>query len=319
MNAPLFVGIDTSNYTTSVAVCDGEGKVLLNSRRLLSVGTAERGLRQSEAVFAHIKNLPELLRGLKAFLQGREVTAVGVSCRPRDAADSYMPCFLSGVAVAEAFSAGADIPLYRFSHQQGHIRAALETSGALCHIGNSDFLSFHVSGGTTELLCVHQTEGGMEVTLLGGTADLNAGQAIDRTGVLMGMQFPCGPAMEQAALRYDGKVTKPKLSVNGLECHLSGLENLAANLWRKTGSPEAVSAFVFTYIAETLAALTRNAREACGPLPVIYAGGVMSNSLIKSRLAGEGNVFFTVPEFSADNAAGIALLCRNRWRQDVHE
>ena len=61
MSEPLFVGFDTSNYTTSAAVCDADGEVLLNARTLLPVREGERGLRQSDAVFFHVRNLPDLL------------------------------------------------------------------------------------------------------------------------------------------------------------------------------------------------------------------------------------------------------------------
>ena len=313
---PLFIGIDTSNYTTSCAVCDSEGTILLNHKRLLFVDTARRGLRQSDAVFAHTKNLPDLLPSLRPFTEGRRVAAVGVSAKPRDAEDSYMPCFLTGIVAAEALSAGLSVPLFRFSHQQGHIRVAFETSGALSVIGDGSFLSFHVSGGTTEILLVNQTEDGMQVQLVGGTADLNAGQAIDRTGVAMGLQFPCGPAMEREALLYDGP--KAKLSVNGTACNLSGLENQALKLYKDGASVGAVSAFVFHYLAALLLRLTQNARAVCGNLPVVYAGGVMSNSVIRDTLSAQENVYFTQPEYSADNAAGIALLCRYRFMHDTH-
>lgn len=313
----LFCGIDTSNYTTSAALCDEDGNIVANIKIPLPVKAGERGLRQSDAVFAHIKNLPEITQKLKDAMGNRTLTAVAVSSKPRDAEDSYMPCFLSGVSAAGMLAAGADVPLYHTSHQQGHIMAAYATSGAetdkiIKRYGS--FIAFHVSGGTTE--CVLVTKGSNEefaIELLGGTADLNAGQAIDRVGVTLGIKFPCGPAMEVLAKNYQGQIKGLKTSVNDYLCNLSGLENNALRMISSGISQEEICAYVFEFIAKTLKKLALNAREKHGDLPIIWAGGVMSNSIIKARLAELGNVYFTEPQYSADNAAGVALICRKKY------
>ena len=307
----LFCGIDTSNYTTSAALCDADGNVKANLRRLLRVKEGERGLRQSDAVFEHVRNLPEIMKGIGEAIDD-EVVAVGVSRTPRTADGSYMPCFLCGIAAAEAFAAGRGIPVFGFSHQQGHVMAAYSMSGAAGRIGTDKFIAFHVSGGTTELLLVNPADD-FSVELIGGTEDLNAGQAIDRTGVAMGMKFPCGPEMERRALVFVGKIPVRKASVKGLGCNLSGLENIAAGMLRAGTETAAVCAFVFDYVGETLEKLTLNARKKYGDMPVVYAGGVMSNSIIRRRLSAAGDVYFTEPCYSADNAVGTALLCRKRY------
>ncbi len=313
-DSELFLGIDTSNYTTSLALCNREGKIILNLKKLLSVKEGERGLRQSDALFAHTKNLPELMERLGAFLKENDskIIAVGYSATPRSVEGSYMPCFLSGVAAAESISAVLCCERYAFSHQDGHIVAALYSSGKL-ELMNSKkpFAAFHVSGGTTELLIVKPQSKGFKVELVGGTTDMNAGQAIDRTGVLMGLRFPCGKEMESlcACVPYQ----KGKISVKGLECNLSGLENLAAKLYRETEDKAIVSAFCFDFIADTLCRLTENLREEYKDIPVVFAGGVMSNKRIAKRLSALGNTYFSEPEFSADNAAGISLLARESY------
>ena len=304
----LFCGIDTSNYTTSAALCDRDGKIIANIKRPLPVSEGERGLRQSDAVFAHIKNLPEVMSELAQKIN-QEVCAVGVSAKPRDLADSYMPCFLSGVAAAEAFAAGSKAPLYKFSHQQGHIMAAYATSGAK---GN-DFLAFHISGGTTELLKVTLKETEFNVSLLGGTADLNAGQAVDRIGVKLGFRFPCGCEMEKSASRFTGIIPPAKISVKDLECNLSGLENNAERLISKGASTDEICAYTFAFLAKTFSRLAINARERLGELPIVWAGGVMSNKIIQNELAKLGGCYFTEPQYSADNAVGTALLARKKY------
>ncbi len=315
----LYLGIDTSNYTTSVALCDQEGSIVLNLKELLPVKLGEKGLRQSDALFAHTKNLPKLMERLNWFLNEkypeREIKAVGCSARPRDAEGSYMPCFLAGVSAASAVSATLGCPIYDFSHQNGHIMAALYSADKLELLQNGKpFAAFHVSGGTTELLLVNGIDGEPTLELIGGTADMNAGQAIDRTGVLMGMNFPCGKEMEQECLASgDIPHQKTRISVNGLSCNLSGLENLCAKLFENSRDKALTSAYCFDFIADTLTRLTLNMRQKYGDIPVIFAGGVMSNKRIALHLSKLGDVSFSEPEFSADNAAGIALMTRHRY------
>ena len=184
-NKPIcFVGFDTSNYTTSAAVCTAEGEVVANIKSPLPVEAGACGLRQSDAVFAHLKNLPDVCEQLRAVTENYTVAAVGYSAYPRDAKDSYMPCFLAGKTAATAFAAAAGVPLYAFSHQCGHIMAAAYASGQLERLMQDKFLAFHVSGGTTEAVLVTPENGSIaSVALVGETADLNAGQAIDRIGV----------------------------------------------------------------------------------------------------------------------------------------
>lgn len=313
MKRECFVGIDTSNYTTSAAICDKNGEVIANLKRPLPVPEGGRGLRQSDAVFAHVKNLPELMGALGEVLAEYEPVAVGYSATPRDAEGSYMPCFLTGEVAAKSLAAGLGIPTYAFSHQNGHIRAAAYSSGAEKELLCGEFCAFHVSGGTTEILHVKPTAVGFDVELVGGTKDINAGQAIDRAGVAMGLKFPCGPALETLALENKERFPTPKISVEGLECNLSGLENLASRLWRETQSAEITAAYVLDFVGKTLRALSKNLREIYSDLPILYAGGVMSNSIIKNMLSPLGNVCFAQPAFSADNAAGVALLCRDAY------
>lgn len=311
MTAECFLGIDTSNYTTSVALCSREGEVLANLKRLLPVKAGECGLRQSDAVFAHVKNLPELMQELRPHLVGRKILAVGYSARPRQAEGSYMPCFLAGRAAAESFAAAEGLPLYSFSHQDGHVMAALYSAGqSELLLRKTPFAAFHVSGGTTEVLLVTPAEDGFSVELVGETADLNAGQAIDRVGVMMGLSFPCGREMEALAAKATQKPPTPRISVKDGNCNLSGLQNLAEKLWRESGDRALVSAFVFSFLGKTLQSMTASLDERYPAIPVIYAGGVMSNRYLQTLLGKRADTYFAEPAFSADNAAGIALLCR---------
>ncbi len=305
----FYIGIDTSNYTTSCALFEAsEARLYSNVKCLLGVKEGERGLRQSDAVFAHVKNLPSVTEQALENIIPNELAAVGVSVTPRDAEGSYMPCFLAGEAAASTLANATKKPIHRFSHQAGHVMAAIYSSGSP-DLLDTPHIAFHVSGGTTELLLVKPRGVGFDIEKLGGTLDLNAGQAIDRVGVMMGLKFPCGPLLEELALENTEPLPKPKLSVNSCECNLSGVENKAQKLLLEGKSREYTAAFVLDFIARTLIELTKNALEEV-TMPVLYAGGVMSNSIIKDMIKKQGfDARFALPEFSSDNAAGTALLC----------
>lgn len=307
------IGLDTSNYTTSAAVCTTDGRIVANLKIPLPVKEGECGLRQSDAVFAHIKNLPSLAAQLQRELKDHRILAVACSVRPRDAEGSYMPCFLAGKAAAAAMAAPLDVPVYEFSHQSGHIMAAVYSSGASERLLQAPFAAFHVSGGTTELLDVVPNENGFAIELCGQTEDLNAGQAIDRVGVMMGLPFPCGKEMERLGATNVRPLPRPHVCVRNGRCNLSGLQNIAERMWKETRDRAYVSAFVLSFIGETLRKMTEYA-DACHPKrPIVYAGGVMSNHFLQDLLSQRPDTYFAEPAFSADNAAGIALLGRQRF------
>ncbi len=307
-----FVGIDTSNYTTSLALISEEGEELANLKYPLAVKEGERGLRQSDALFLHTVALPTAIDRARELIGGRRILAVGVSDRPRNAEGSYMPCFLAGVSAASALSLGAGVPMYRFSHQCGHLMAALYSSGAESLLKDR-FFGAHVSGGTTELLSVKAEGDGFSTEIIGGTKDLNAGQLIDRVGVAMGLKFPCGPALESLARSYEGRIPKRSPHTDGAFINLSGAENLSLRLYEQTKDREQTAAFLFSHIGEALCAATRACMKKYGDAPIVYAGGVMSNSILKERLSKQFCAYFADPAHSADNAVGTAVLARKKY------
>lgn len=308
------VAFDTSNYTTSIAVCDLEGRVLANLKAPLPVKDGERGLRQSDAVFAHTKNLPTLCDNLAEAIEELEPVAVGVSSTPRCADGSYMPCFLCGVAAAHSFAAQNKLKVYETSHQNGHIMAAAYSSGAFDKLMSSRFLAFHVSGGTTEALLITPQDNGVgfDVELVGETADINAGQAIDRVGVMLGIPFPCGKELELLASQYKGSIAKRQVCVRDGICSLSGVENIAQKMCGEGADKAEIAAFVFDFICRTLVKMTQQILTKYGDMPVLYAGGVMSNMLMREELSKHSEAYFSMPEFSSDNAAGVALITQRK-------
>lgn len=322
----VILGIDTSNYTTSAAysvpdIGHVSGGILHAAQKeLLKVKEGERGLRQSDALFLHTCNLPHIFERLFANATPRpDILAIGYSSQPRRMEGSYMPCFLAGEAVARAMAAALDVPVFAFSHQEGHIAAAayaaMQESGKAL-FANAPFLAFHVSGGTTDLLHVTPKDGRYQIEMLGCALDLHAGQAIDRTGVMLGLSFPCGPKLEELASACISDIPVPKISVKGCDCNLSGLENLTKKLYESGAPKEEVAKFAFLFLEKTLCAMTEHALNAYPRLPVLFAGGVMSNHLMRSALSSVcqkhgSEAAFAPPAFSADNAIGTSLLaCR---------
>lgn len=312
----IYLGIDTSNYTTSLALCS-DGKIIKSVRRLLPVKEGERGLRQSDAVFLHTKALPELARELfcDASYDASMLTAVGVSSSPRDVQGSYMPCFLAGVSFAHAVSCSHKIPLYSFSHQACHIKAGIYSCGNP-GIEKDRFISFHVSGGTTEALLVTPYENSYKCEIVGGTNDTSAGQIIDRAGVFSGLAFPCGKQLDKLTSLSDKNLGK-SVSMDGTFFSLSGLQNKYESFIKSGESVNNAARFIFQSIACCIERCTLNIREQYGHLPVLYAGGVMSNSMIRNKLSALDDVFFASPELSCDNACGTALLCESKYIHDT--
>ncbi len=296
-----FLGIDSSNYTTSVAISDNT--VTANLRRVLDVKQGERGLRQSDALFQHTVNFPLLF----AELGKRNIDAVGVSCAPRSVEGSYMPCFLAGVSVASAVAESAGVPLYRFSHQQGHMAAALYSAGRE-DLHGGKYYFFHLSGGTTELLLAD----GDRAEIVGRTLDISVGQLIDRTGVMLGMKFPCGVSVEKAC---GGEIPDgiPKIRLKGGDCNLSGIENKVAELIRSGMDEKYVCGYVIGCVRNVICLMLEYALEK-NTLPVVCAGGVASNASLRKTVSEKFGAFFAKPEYSSDNAAGIARLTEMRFR-----
>ena len=303
------LGLDTSNYTTSAAVYDGEeGR---NQGRLLEVRPGELGLRQSDALFQHVKHLPEVVEALLGEEGLGNVQAVGASTRPRAVEGSYMPCFLAGASQGQVLSQVLGVPFYAFSHQQGHLAAAAWSAGRL-DLLDRPFLAWHLSGGTTELLRVEPEEDGVAVRaeILGGTSDISAGQLIDRTGVLLGLPFPAGKGVEKLS-RQAQKREYYKVKVNGLTFSLSGMENKVRQMLQRGEEPAEIAWFAQETVCRVVQACTKAAMEVYPGLPVLCSGGVASNGRLKELLRQNCGALFAQPQFSTDNAMGTAVLT---WR-----
>ena len=297
------IGIDTSNYTTSIAFFDGIDGV--NCSRLLPVKQGELGLRQSDAVFAHIKSLPELSGRLFSNVDTGAVTAIGVSTRPRAVEGSYMPCFMVGYSHAKLLSDMLCVPLGEVSHQQGHVAASLWSAGKL-DLMDKPHLAWHLSGGTTELLLVEPEGNNVRCSKIGGTTDISAGQLIDRTGQLLGLPFPSGKHLD--ALSKDASMKEVfKVKCPGVEFSLSGVQNKVQQFHERQASAAETAAFALRCVGNAVYQASKNALKTYPGLPIVFSGGVASNSMLREMIAPLDPVF-SKPEFSTDNAMGVAVL-----------
>lgn len=310
----LFLGIDTSNYTTSVALYDSDNERDISCKRLLPVKDGELGIRQSDAVFHHTQQLPTLYNELVKNISDlkNKITAIGVSEKPRPVEGSYMPCFTVGKGFAEVLGTTLGVPVYGLTHQQGHIVSALYSADKLCLLGER-FIVFHVSGGTTEALLVDEK---MNISLVAKTLDLNAGQAVDRVGFMLGCKFPCGKELENIANGFNGKV-RVKPTLKGSDCCLSGLQNICKKMYDDNKSREEIAFYCLKYIEETIYKMVNFLKEKYGDIPFVFAGGVMSNKIIRDSLTKRISCTFAEPEYSTDNAVGIAYLAKVEWENDT--
>ena len=299
----LYIGIDTSCYTTSLAVYDG--KKLLNLRKILSVKNGECGLRQSDAVFQHIKNLPELFgQAEKEISIGKydEIT-LSVSAKPRNLPDSYMPVFTVGQSFGKSLASVLGAKYKEFSHQEGHLMAALYSCGRTDLLGK-EFLCYHLSGGTTELLKVGHD---LSCEIIGGTLDIPAGQFVDRIGVLMGLDFPAGKYIDEKALEFEGDA-KVSTAVKDTYINFSGEETRFRREIEAGEDMELVAYKTMKCISQSIKKSIVSARDSLNILDVIMVGGVSSSNFLRKNLSDMENIYFAEPQLSSDNAVGVCLL-----------
>ena len=297
------IGFDTSNYTTSVAFFDGNGG--MNCSQLLPVKAGELGLRQSDAVFAHIKSLPELFGRLFSHIDAKDITAVGVSTRPRAVEGSYMPCFMVGYTHAKLLADSMHLPLYTFSHQQGHVAASLWSAGRMDLI-HEPHLAWHLSGGTTELLVVTPKDGNIHCERIGGTTDISAGQLIDRTGQLLKLPFPAGKHLDTLSADARNKDLF-RVKCQDMSFSLSGVQNKVSNYYAAGNDPKETAAYCLRCVAHAVLKATENAQKVYPSYPVVFSGGVASNSLLR-QITAPLQPIYAQPQYSTDNAMGIAIL-----------
>ena len=311
----LYLGLDTSAYTTSLALVDRDEKLILDNRLPLPVKKGSLGMRQSEAVFSHIKNLPCLWQNEPEILKAGSLTAIASSARPRPVAGSYMPVFKVSEAFGLFLAQTMGLNYLSSSHQEGHIFAGLWSAG----LQAGCYLVIHLSGGTTEIVSTaEKSPGCLNLNLLGESADLNAGQFIDRLGLAMGLDFPAGPQLEKLAESGGQDAIRLPVAVRGKQISFSGPASQAERLIDQGCRREDLARAIEVCIADSLtAAVNHLSRQTDCDYIVLAVGGVMANRFIRKRLqknlAGR-DLFFASPEYASDNAVGLAVQAARRFK-----
>lgn len=305
---PLYLGVDCSAYTTSLALVDREERLVWERRELLTVPEGTLGLRQSEAVFTHIRNLPRMWEEGCARLKEAPLVAVAAAVRPRPQPDSYMPVFKVSQAAGQLIARTLALSFFPFSHQEGHISAGLWSAG----LPPGRYLVVHLSGGTTEILAVREeADGRLEISLLGGGADLHAGQFVDRVGVSLGFGFPAGPALEEYARRGRTGAIRLPVAVKGTRISFSGPASAAQRLLQRGCNRHDLARAVEQCIADSLAAAFAAVGDIDSFGGILIVGGVAANEHIRDSLLHNSigpPLYFASPEFAGDNAVGLAVL-----------
>lgn len=310
----LVLGVDTSNYTTSLAIIDKKGMILIDSRVSLFVKHGERGLRQSQALFQHMENLPDMVLDLFNRFNRERIGAVAASGKPRPVEGSYMPVFKAGVNYGKIMAASLGVPFFEFSHQEGHLEAIRHDS---CISDTSEFVAYHLSGGTTEILHIDKDT----YRIIGGSRDLAFGQVLDRVGVSLGFQFPAGSELDKIAVKIRERMYSlnnkalrlKKIPIDGFEINLSGLETQCQREILKGAEPDILIYELFSIIADCLCRLTEKIISQTGCSNVLYTGGVSASNFVRDQIehyfSGQPvRVIFGNPSLSSDNAVGIAYL-----------
>lgn len=313
------LGLDTSCYTTSMALVDMNGNTVLNRQIPLDVEAGERGLQQSKALFQHLHRLPAITEELgKAIDPKNDLAAVCATSRPRPVADSYMPVFMVSHMAGQAFANLLGVPYYEVSHQESHIQAGLASAGGP---QDSKFMVVHISGGTTEMLKVVDFGPSYGVRILGSTLDIHAGQFVDRVGVAMGLSFPAGSQLEELARKGIEKEVSIPSSVRGFSVSFSGAETCAHRLLKQGTRKEDVALAVYNNLNKTLTRWMVKGVRTYLLRNILIVGGVASSKLLREKLTEtmkkRSNVvrlFFADPLLSKDNAVGTALLGLKLYR-----
>lgn len=300
-----YLGIDTSNYTTSMAVVDENNQIKSDLRRILEVKQGERGLRQSEAFFQHCNSFPQMFSRLSTEVDVKDLAAVAVSTQPRYIDKSYMPVFRAGYNYAQVLSMTLDIPLIKCSHQEGHIYSGMVPLGL-----TPPFLAVHLSGGTTDLLDIRESDAyRLNINTIASSSDLHCGQFVDRLGVHMGLSFPAGKELDYLSLSATKELVIPSFVKDG-KPSFSGPLTAAIKLVDAGENKEDVALALFKCIAKTVEKMLKYGVDLTGLNNIMLVGGVASNTFIRETLNKKfkGKIFFAPAGLSADNAVGIAFM-----------
>jgi N6-L-threonylcarbamoyladenine synthase len=317
-NTPLILAIESSCDDTAAAVLRN-GALLSNCVASQSIHQEYGGVVPEVASRAHQANVvPVVEMALRqAGVALEELDAVAFTRGP-----GLMGALLVGVSFAKALALSLDIPLIEVHHIQAHVLAHFIEAPRPAF----PFLCLTVSGGHTQLVLV---EAPLQMTLLGSTIDDAAGEAFDKTGKLLGLNYPAGPEIDKLAQAGQPVFSFTEPNIAGLDFSFSGLKtNILRFLQKeKRQNPNFVAehladicASVQARIVSILLNKVEKAAVQTGVQQVAIAGGVSANRGLRKGLQRLGTekgwqVFIPKLAYCTDNAAMIAMTAHYKYLQ----
>ncbi len=310
----IVIGIDTSCYTTSIAAISLNKEIILSEKIMLKVDKDSKGLRQSEGVFQHISNIGKLSENITGRLKDYNIVGVCASEKPRPIEDSYMPVFTVGLNTGKLLSATHNCPFFETTHQENHIKSSLLGKNLL---NENRFIAVHMSGGTTEIILANKNKSkDYELEIIGGTKDVSFGQLIDRLGVKLSYDFPCGKYIDKNAMESDKKIDHGlKTSVKEGYMNLSGIENQLNKII--ADGEDVDKAYLSKLLMDSIVrCMLKSLSYLCKKYEtyeVVFAGGVSASKYISKNLTQKLKkynikTYFTESHLATDNAVGCALI-----------
>ena len=301
---PLILGLESSCDETAAALVTGEREVV--AQRIARQEAAHRpygGVVPEIAARAHVEMLGPLVEGVlaDAGIALEQVDTIAATAGP-----GLIGGVMVGLVTGKALALSAGKPLVAVNHLEGHALSPRLTDPDL----DFPYLLLLVSGGHCQLLLV---KGVGDYRRLATTIDDAAGEAFDKTAKLLGLGFPGGPAVEEAAAKGDAKaVALPRPLLGSAEPHFSfaGLKSAVARA-ANDHSPEDLAASFQQAVVDCLIDRTRKAIRSVEASALVVAGGVAANRSVRAALealAAEHGMRFVAPPLwlCTDNAAMIA-------------
>ena len=306
----VILGIESSCDDTAAAVL-ADGRILSNVVASQEVHRLYGGVVPEVASRAHQENIvPVVDQALKqAGVSKEQLSAIAFTRGP-----GLIGSLIVGTSFSKALAMSLDIPLVEVHHMQAHV---------LAHFAEDPkpgfpFLCLTVSGGHTQIVLVRDF---LDMEVLGSTLDDAAGEAFDKTGKLLGLDYPAGPLIDQWAQKGKPVFEFPEPKIRGLNFSFSGLKTAILYFLRDKVKEDPdfiqknladICASVQQRIVTILLSKLRKAARQTGIREIAIAGGVSANSGLRTALEKMGkkegwNTYIPRFEFCTDNAAMIAL------------
>ena len=322
MNEPIILGIESSCDDTSAAIINGN-KILSNIAANQTVHQEYGGVVPELASRAHQQNIIPVVEKsfTKANIQQKDISAIGFTRGP-----GLLGSLLVGTSFAKSLAMSLDVPLIEVNHLQAHI---------LCHFIEDanpmppkfPFLCLTVSGGHTMIVLVKDY---FDMEIIGKTIDDAAGEAFDKIGKIMGLDYPAGPIIDKLAkLGNPDAFTFGKPKLENYDYSFSGIKTsvlyflqkqLKENPYFIKENVENLCASVQKTIVDVLMQKLEKAAKDYNVKEVAIAGGVSANSGLRNAMQKNveklgWNVYIPKFEYTTDNAAMIAMVAKLKFER----